>query len=139
LGETPYSAITRNRDVVEHVLSGKRLPRPTECPEPVWVAMVSCWSENADDRPSFKNLMIDLDRYYSEVFMVAQPSPEKDVTPSQSKIYQLSTIERKTDSGYQTLSSAILTKEGNYDRTSAVLDSLSITSLNDYGLTSQNQ
>ena len=75
LGEPPYSSITKNRDVVEYVLSGKRLAKPVKCPEIVFDWMQKCWLEDPRERPSFKTLLMELDKFYMVAF-TNQPGRE---------------------------------------------------------------
>ncbi|XP_030068834.1 tyrosine-protein kinase Srms [Microcaecilia unicolor] len=54
-GEQPYSGMT-NREVLEQLNHGYRLPRPRTCPADVYQIMLSCWRDEEDLRPSFQNL-----------------------------------------------------------------------------------
>nr|XP_033770818.1 tyrosine-protein kinase Srms [Geotrypetes seraphini] len=54
-GEQPYSGMT-NREVLEQLSHGYRLPRPRACPVDVYQIMLSCWRDEEDMRPSFQNL-----------------------------------------------------------------------------------
>jgi serine/threonine protein kinase len=52
-GELPYQSMS-NREAIDAVARGYRLPSPTACPENVYQVMLSCWKESAEDRPSFE-------------------------------------------------------------------------------------
>jgi hypothetical protein len=42
------------------VSGGYRLPRPEGCPERVYDLMLDCWSAEAEDRPSFTTMVVEL-------------------------------------------------------------------------------
>jgi serine/threonine protein kinase len=52
-GELPYQSMT-NKEALDAVAQGYRLPSPSACPENIYQVMLSCWKENAEDRPSFE-------------------------------------------------------------------------------------
>ncbi|XP_065886239.1 tyrosine-protein kinase TXK-like isoform X2 [Dysidea avara] len=70
-GKTPYPTFS-NPQVLDEVLRGYRLERPTYCPPEVYELMRWCWKEQSDDRPTFIDLhkrlkeMAGDDRDYSE-------------------------------------------------------------------------
>ena len=93
-GKFPYSGIT-NKDVVEKVVSGYRIPCPDDCPEEVHEIMLKCWNEKPDSRPSsiiLPQMLLDLtetedDELYDEeedcyvhAFDDITELPEKDWT-----------------------------------------------------------
>ena len=51
-GKVPYSNLS-NKETVDYVLSGYRLPQPEKCPDDIWKLMCKCWLKSATDRPSF--------------------------------------------------------------------------------------
>ncbi len=57
-GKIPYVGLS-NVEAVKQVLSGYRLPSPSEdCPKNVYNLMKECWAVNPDQRPSFKVIII---------------------------------------------------------------------------------
>jgi serine/threonine protein kinase len=52
-GEIPYQFMS-NKEATEAVTQGYRLPSPSACPQDVYQVILSCWNEDADDRPSFE-------------------------------------------------------------------------------------
>jgi len=58
-GKIPYSSLS-NSETVQFVLSGKRLDKPTICPEEVYKVMLQCWHIDPERRPSFKSLFDQL-------------------------------------------------------------------------------
>ena len=61
-GEDPYG--NDFFDVATHLLclkNGYRLPKPELCPESVYELLLKCWSAKRKDRPSFMEILLDLD------------------------------------------------------------------------------
>lgn len=58
-GKIPYPAMT-NKEVIERVSDGYRLPCPPACPRKLHNIMLSCWNINADDRPAFIDLQLSI-------------------------------------------------------------------------------
>ncbi|XP_042881314.1 tyrosine-protein kinase Src42A-like isoform X2 [Penaeus japonicus] len=54
-GHVPYPGMS-NKEVVEGVSRGYRMPQPSECPDQFYKIMTDCWHERPDDRPSFAHL-----------------------------------------------------------------------------------
>ena len=61
-GEIPYFGIPSDEGVIQHVIAGNQLARPTEqpCPDPLWSIVTSCWAKLAKDRPTFSRIGIEL-------------------------------------------------------------------------------
>ncbi|KAA0709429.1 Tyrosine-protein kinase ITK/TSK [Triplophysa tibetana] len=59
-GRTPYDNRS-NAEVVEDLNQGKRLPKPRLCPQNVHQLMEWSWKEKPEDRPSFAQLLHQLD------------------------------------------------------------------------------
>lgn len=49
-----------NRDVLEQIQSGYRMPRHENCPEKMYEYMLRCWDASSDNRPTFE---VNLPRY----------------------------------------------------------------------------
>jgi serine/threonine protein kinase len=100
-GEVPYNFLEKNVDVVDYVLEGKRLPKSTECPEPMYKLMLQCWEADAQNRyiekqiilksrPSFKEIIHTLKSFMSEKVTKSADEEKIDidvygVTPSMTK------------------------------------------------------
>jgi len=83
-GKVPYSTMS-NSDTMEFVLSGKRLEKPSICPEQVYKLMLQCWDLDAEKRPSFKTLFDQLKLIGRVVKSVGVGGViRKDFTSSQS-------------------------------------------------------
>lgn len=61
LGATPYRHLETSRVIKEVARNGLRPERPTYCHPQLFKIMSQCWSHNSDDRPTFKNLVSQLD------------------------------------------------------------------------------
>ncbi|XP_059607389.1 tyrosine-protein kinase Shark isoform X2 [Phlebotomus argentipes] len=55
LGEPPYGDM-KGVDVIKLIEEGKRLAKPTLCPEDIFERMENCWNYKPKDRPSFRHL-----------------------------------------------------------------------------------
>ncbi|CAK9295252.1 unnamed protein product [Gordionus sp. m RMFG-2023] len=54
-GVNPYPDVD-NWDIINYLVSGRRLIQPLYCPDALYRIMLSCWSKNSDDRPDFSEL-----------------------------------------------------------------------------------
>ncbi|KAL4221728.1 hypothetical protein ACF0H5_019983 [Mactra antiquata] len=54
-GDAPVLA-KNVRDILKRLQSGKRLPKPTDCPDHIYIIMKQCWNIERDLRPSFQEL-----------------------------------------------------------------------------------
>lgn len=63
-GQIPYAGM-HNKEVIEQVQRGYRIPRPTncDCPEEVYRKMRECWHSDPDKRPTFECLADFFDNY----------------------------------------------------------------------------
>lgn len=63
-GQVPYVGM-QNKEVIEQVQQGYRLPKPTkcDCPDEVYGIMRDCWHQDPDKRPTFEYLATFFDNY----------------------------------------------------------------------------
>ena len=62
-GTMPYPGMN-NRQVLEAVERGYRMPPPDNCPDALYNIMLSCWKREADNRPTFEQLKYQLEDYF---------------------------------------------------------------------------
>ena len=62
-GKNPYIGMT-NKEVLEKVLEGYRMPQPMGCPDKVYDIMQYCWRTEPDDRYTFDTLKWILDEFF---------------------------------------------------------------------------
>ncbi|KAK1797452.1 hypothetical protein P4O66_008301 [Electrophorus voltai] len=66
-GRVPYPGML-NREVVEQLCCGYRMPCPPECPASLYELMLECWKKEPDQRPTFhyiKTFLEDLADYFN--------------------------------------------------------------------------
>ncbi|XP_046883262.1 tyrosine-protein kinase yes [Hypomesus transpacificus] len=71
-GRVPYPGMV-NREVLEQVERGYRMPCPTGCPESLHEMMRVCWKKEADERPTFEYLQSFLEDYFTATEPQYQP------------------------------------------------------------------
>jgi len=54
-GLEPFSWYS-NKETIDKITKGERLPRPDNCPDNLWNLMVQCWNENPKLRPKFSQI-----------------------------------------------------------------------------------
>ena len=62
-GAMPYPGMN-NRQVLEAVERGYRMPPPDSCPDALYNIMLSCWKREPDNRPTFEHLKYQLEDYF---------------------------------------------------------------------------
>ncbi|NWX25314.1 RON protein, partial [Notiomystis cincta] len=60
-GASPYAEVDPY-DMARYLLQGRRLPRPSHCPDTLYRVMLSCWAPAPEERPSFTGLVGELER-----------------------------------------------------------------------------
>uniref|UniRef100_A0A8C7DHT5 non-specific protein-tyrosine kinase n=1 Tax=Oncorhynchus kisutch TaxID=8019 RepID=A0A8C7DHT5_ONCKI len=58
-GQQPFFWL-ENRDVINQLEQGIRLPKPDNCPPALYSLMTRCWSYDPRDRPSFTELVVKI-------------------------------------------------------------------------------
>lgn len=53
----PYPEMLKNKEVMDFVLGGGRLEKPTGCPDDLFKLMLHCWTENPELRPTFATIL----------------------------------------------------------------------------------
>lgn len=62
-GRVPYAGMN-NRQVVEDVERGYRMPKPNLCPDKLYEIMMHCWRKEPQERPTFETLQWQLEDFY---------------------------------------------------------------------------
>nr|XP_020442103.1 tyrosine-protein kinase yes-like [Monopterus albus]XP_020442104.1 tyrosine-protein kinase yes-like [Monopterus albus] len=71
-GRVPYPGMV-NREVLEQVERGYRMPCPQGCPESLHEMMNLCWKKEPDERPTFEYLQSFLEDYFTATEPQYQP------------------------------------------------------------------
>ncbi|KAJ4939212.1 tyrosine-protein kinase fyna [Gymnodraco acuticeps] len=71
-GRVPYPGMN-NREVLEQVERGYRMPCPQDCPPSLHELMVQCWKKDPEERPTFEYLQAFLEDYFTATEPQYQP------------------------------------------------------------------
>ncbi|XP_041744714.1 proto-oncogene tyrosine-protein kinase Src-like isoform X1 [Coregonus clupeaformis] len=71
-GRVPYPGMV-NREVLDQVERGYRMPCPAECPGSMHELMLTCWRKDAEERPTFEYLQGFLEDYFTSTEPQYQP------------------------------------------------------------------
>ncbi|XP_033907902.1 proto-oncogene tyrosine-protein kinase Src-like isoform X2 [Acipenser ruthenus] len=71
-GRVPYPGMV-NREVLDQVERGYRMPCPAECPDSLHDLMLTCWRKEAEERPTFEYLQSFLEDYFTSAEPQYQP------------------------------------------------------------------
>uniref|UniRef100_A0A3Q3WD98 Tyrosine-protein kinase n=1 Tax=Mola mola TaxID=94237 RepID=A0A3Q3WD98_MOLML len=71
-GRVPYPGMV-NREVLEQVDRGYRMPCPQGCPESLHEMMRQCWKKEPDERPTFEYIQSFLEDYFTATEPQYQP------------------------------------------------------------------
>uniref|UniRef100_A0A2K5EN74 Tyrosine-protein kinase n=1 Tax=Aotus nancymaae TaxID=37293 RepID=A0A2K5EN74_AOTNA len=71
-GRVPYPGMV-NREVLEQVERGYRMPCPQGCPESLHDLMNQCWKKDPDERPTFEYIQSFLEDYFTATEPQYQP------------------------------------------------------------------
>ncbi|CAC5406948.1 PLXNA [Mytilus coruscus] len=64
-GVTPYPDVEPN-NIRDYLNSGKRLKKPRQCPESLYLLMLQCWTETPNDRPTFQDIQSEMKKFISK-------------------------------------------------------------------------
>ncbi|XP_053488483.1 tyrosine-protein kinase receptor TYRO3 isoform X2 [Ictalurus furcatus] len=73
-GQTPYPGV-ENSEVYEYLIKGERLKQPSDCPDDIYEIMHSCWSPVPKCRPSFQQLIAQLEGLWTKLSPAATKEP----------------------------------------------------------------
>ncbi|XP_037388075.1 proto-oncogene tyrosine-protein kinase Src isoform X2 [Pygocentrus nattereri] len=71
-GRVPYPGMV-NREVLDQVERGYRMPCPADCPSSMHDLMLSCWRKEPEERPTFEYLQGFLEDYFTSTEPQYQP------------------------------------------------------------------
>ncbi|XP_031437055.1 tyrosine-protein kinase fynb isoform X2 [Clupea harengus] len=71
-GRVPYPGMN-NREVLEQVERGYRMPCPQDCPISLHELMLQCWKKDPEERPTFEYLQAFLEDYFTATEPQYQP------------------------------------------------------------------
>nr|CAB3247115.1 tyrosine-protein kinase SRK2 [Phallusia mammillata] len=63
-GRMPYPGMT-NKEVLQQVEMGYRMPKLNGCPDPLYNIMLECWNRDAQRRPTFETLQWKLEDFFT--------------------------------------------------------------------------
>ncbi|XP_052776319.1 tyrosine-protein kinase SRK2-like isoform X2 [Mya arenaria] len=62
-GQVPYPGMS-NREVLEQIPRGYRMPKPLKCSDAMYEIMIKCWDKREENRPTFEFLECFFDDYF---------------------------------------------------------------------------
>ncbi|XP_061591165.1 proto-oncogene tyrosine-protein kinase Src isoform X2 [Cololabis saira] len=71
-GRVPYPGMV-NREVLDQVERGYRMPCPVDCPDSLHELMLTCWRKEPEERPTFEYLQGFLEDYFTSTEPQYQP------------------------------------------------------------------
>ncbi|XP_052777370.1 tyrosine-protein kinase SRK2-like [Mya arenaria] len=63
-GQVPYPGMT-NKEVLQHIAYGYRMPKPLECSDAMYEIMLKCWDKREENRPTFEFMEFFFDDYFA--------------------------------------------------------------------------
>jgi len=63
-GRKPYHGLS-NREVVQKLDEGFRMPKPAGCPDGLYKIMLECWKTDPVERPTFESLIFRLEDFFT--------------------------------------------------------------------------
>jgi len=85
-GVTPYPALS-NKETIEEVLKGYRLPKPILMPDSIYELCGEGWKENPNERPNFKNIYDQLNVIMKEYLIGTSEEPTRATEPSKGPLF----------------------------------------------------
>ncbi|XP_078488521.1 ephrin type-A receptor 4 isoform X2 [Ciona intestinalis] len=79
-GERPYWGMS-NRDVMNAVETGYRLPAPMDCPQVQHKLMLDCWKKDRNQRPKFGQIVSSLDKMLRDPSQLKAKANEEGSRP----------------------------------------------------------
>jgi len=92
-GKRPYKEMSNER-AVEQVLKGYRMDPPEDCPIEISKLMTKCWSEKAEDRPSFQNIHSEIIQTMTSLG-IAPTTEEPSIEASSPATYEMTGVKKK--------------------------------------------
>lgn len=89
-----------NREVLEQVERGYRMPCPQDCPTSLHELMVQCWKKDPEERPTFEYLQAFLEDYFTATEPQYQPGDNLWAPLPSSHVISLAFHQREPDSTY---------------------------------------
>ncbi|XP_062504039.1 tyrosine-protein kinase receptor UFO-like [Corticium candelabrum] len=103
LAQVPYPGVS-NQDVIPYLKRGNRLHKPDECPFEIYEIMKRCWIMNAEERPTFTNLVRDIEEFLTELMNYFDPNAADEPVPpdpysnwSQARSAEIMEIEEQAE------------------------------------------
>eukprot|EP00118_Oscarella_pearsei_P023520 m.282502 g.282502 ORF g.282502 m.282502 type:complete len:1292 (+) comp40657_c0_seq3:71-3946(+) len=112
LAMVPYPGVA-NQEVVPFLKSGNRLEKPDACPQEVYNLMLQCWATEPDDRPSFSEVICELEEYLMELANYFNPNASDGVEEKKTDPY----VNWSLATGYNEAEEARLEKNNAKDET----------------------
>lgn len=113
-GKVPYPLYT-NLECGQRVVGGERLPKPNNCPSVLFTLMMNCWERNPDKRPTFAEILVDLEKFTSTQSADSSYLSFRDFHREFSSQNLNGQPRKETENSY--LKSAIPVKQGSTEST----------------------
>ncbi|PRP76091.1 tyrosine-protein kinase Fer [Planoprotostelium fungivorum] len=84
----PYKMMD-NRQAVEYVEEGKRMEKPTRCPDEMWQIILTCWSHKPESRPNFVTIRKQILELYGESLKEVKSTSSHVVQPQQQTYHTM--------------------------------------------------
>ncbi|KAF5404191.1 Tyrosine-protein kinase [Paragonimus heterotremus] len=78
-GQVPFPSMD-NAETLQQVDRGYRMPRPSNCPQPVYEVMLKTWDSNPEQRPTFESLCVYFEDYFSNAERSYRPADVMGIT-----------------------------------------------------------
>uniref|UniRef100_H3C3U3 non-specific protein-tyrosine kinase n=1 Tax=Tetraodon nigroviridis TaxID=99883 RepID=H3C3U3_TETNG len=85
-GQQPFFWL-ENRDVINQLEQGIRLPKPETCPPALYSLMTRCWAYDPKERPSFTELVVKISSAQQLMFLIGFV-PHSDVRARSTKFLE---------------------------------------------------